>query len=80
MCFPFHTTQNMATSHVVLSLWGIGKTYINTIVADALAHGITRPSAAMVLIWNKHAPVIHVDLVCFTIPQTNQSARQGLNI
>ena len=24
MCFPFHTTQNMATSHVVLPLWGIG--------------------------------------------------------
>ena len=23
MCFPFHTTQNMATSHVVLPLWGI---------------------------------------------------------
>ena len=48
------------------------KTYVNTIAADALARGITRPSAAMVLIWNKHAPVIHVELVCFIIPQINQ--------
>ena len=37
MCFPFHTTQNMATSHVVLPVWGID--YIKlTITPTDLAH------------------------------------------
>ena len=49
------------------------KKYVNTIAADALAHGITKPSAAMVSIWNKHAPVIHVDLVMMSHNSSNKS-------